>query len=144
MAHVPVSVIVVAYNIPREINRTLHSLSPAYQRDIAAEDYEVLVVDNGSVPPLDREFVASFGANFRLIRIDDAAAFSGHDPKMPKAGAISAHERKKPEGRTKKCPKCHGTWEQFNEAVGRVVPDPFVSRYFIFDDHSTDTKAHKP
>ncbi len=69
-----VSVIVVAYNIPREIGRTLHSLSSAYQRDIAAEDYEVLVLDNGSAPPLDREFVASFGPNFRLIRIDNAAA----------------------------------------------------------------------
>ena len=73
MADVSVSIIVVAYNIPREISRTLHSLSSAYQRDAAAEDYEVLVLDNGSAPPLDREFITSFGPNFRLIRIDNAS-----------------------------------------------------------------------
>ncbi|MBV9065146.1 MAG: glycosyltransferase, partial [Methylobacteriaceae bacterium] len=45
-----ISVIVVVYNIPREAPRTLYSLSAAYQQNIAAEDYEVIVVDNGSTP----------------------------------------------------------------------------------------------
>ena len=43
-----VSVIVVVFNIPREAPRTLYSLSAEYQRDIAADDYEVIVVDDGS------------------------------------------------------------------------------------------------
>ena len=47
------SVVVVVYNIPREAPRTLFSLSADYQRHIAPEDYEVIVVDNGSNPSLD-------------------------------------------------------------------------------------------
>ncbi|WP_168207239.1 glycosyltransferase family A protein [Tardiphaga sp. vice278] len=67
-----VSVVVVVYNIPSQANRTMLSLSAGYQRHVSSEDYEVLVVDNGSTPPLDRATVESCGRNFRLIRIDDA------------------------------------------------------------------------
>jgi hypothetical protein len=72
------SVIVVVYSIPREVPRTLLSLSATYQRDIAAGEYEVIVVDNGSDPALDPEKVASFGDNFRLIRIDPAPPSPAH------------------------------------------------------------------
>src|ERR1700759_1959415 len=72
------SVVVVVYNIPREVPRTLLSLSPSYQRDIACSDYEVIVVDNGSDPALDPEMVASFGDNFRLIHIDPAPSSPAH------------------------------------------------------------------
>lgn len=68
-----VSIVVVVYNIPREAPRTLYSLSAAYQRHVAGDDYEVIVVDNGSTPPVDESFVATFGENFRLIRIDEAS-----------------------------------------------------------------------
>src|SRR3954454_14488128 len=67
-----ISVVVVVYNIPREAPRTLLSLSASYQRDILPDDYEVVVVDNGSDPAVDPEMVAGFGDNFRLIRIDPA------------------------------------------------------------------------
>jgi glycosyltransferase involved in cell wall biosynthesis len=43
-----VSLVVVSYDMARELPRTLHTLSPAYQRDIDPDDYEVIVVDNGS------------------------------------------------------------------------------------------------
>jgi hypothetical protein len=72
------SVIVVVYNIPREVPRTLLSLSATYQRDIAPSDYEVIVVDNGSDPALDAEMVAGFGDNFRLIRVDPAPPSPAH------------------------------------------------------------------
>ena len=49
---VGLSIVVVAHNIPRELPRTLRSLSPQYQRHIDAADYEVLVIDNGSKPPV--------------------------------------------------------------------------------------------
>jgi cellulose synthase/poly-beta-1,6-N-acetylglucosamine synthase-like glycosyltransferase len=42
------SVVVVVYNIPREVARTLLSLSANYQRDIPPGDHEVIVVDNDS------------------------------------------------------------------------------------------------
>jgi hypothetical protein len=45
-----VSVVVVVYTA-REALRTLLSLSAGHQRHIAADDYEVIVVDNGSRLP---------------------------------------------------------------------------------------------
>jgi glycosyltransferase involved in cell wall biosynthesis len=67
-----VSLVVVVYNIPREAPRTLHSLSAAYQRHIGLDDYEIIVVDNGSTPPVDPQLIAGLAGNFRLIRIDQA------------------------------------------------------------------------
>jgi hypothetical protein len=73
-----VSVVVVVHNIPREAPRTLLSLSRRYQRHIDAADYEVIVVDNGSNPPVDRPAVESLGDNFHLIRIDPAPPSPAH------------------------------------------------------------------
>jgi glycosyltransferase involved in cell wall biosynthesis len=64
---------VVVYNMAREAPRTLLSLSAGYQRNIEPDNYEVIVVDNGSNPPLDPQIVAALEGNFRLIRIDDAS-----------------------------------------------------------------------
>lgn len=61
------SVIVVVHNMAREAPRTLYSLSTDYQRDIVADDYEVLVVDNGSQPPLDDSALQKLAGNFRYI-----------------------------------------------------------------------------
>jgi Methyltransferase domain/Glycosyl transferase family 2 len=73
-----VSVVVVIYNIPREAPRTLLSLSAAYQRHIHPDDYEVIVVDNGSTPPLDPKMLEALPGNFRLIRIDPAPPSPAH------------------------------------------------------------------
>jgi glycosyltransferase involved in cell wall biosynthesis len=70
--------VVVAYNIPREAPRTLYSLSAAYQRHIAPDDYEVIVVDNGSDPPLDPQMLAGLQGHFRLIRIESAPPSPAH------------------------------------------------------------------
>src|ERR1700688_4197518 len=69
-----VSVVVVVYNMAREAPRTLRSLATDYQRHIDADDYEVIVVDNGSSPPFDRRALDGLAGNFRLIRIDPAPA----------------------------------------------------------------------
>lgn len=63
------SVVVVVYNMRREAARTLHTLSAAYQRDVSDDDYEVIVVENGSPDPLDAATVAGFGRNFRLVTV---------------------------------------------------------------------------
>ncbi|HVN83392.1 MAG TPA: glycosyltransferase family A protein [Candidatus Binatia bacterium] len=73
-----VSVVVVVYNIPRAAPRTLLSLSASYQRDIDPDDYEVIVVDNGSNPPFDRSAIADLRGNFRLVRIDPAPPSPAH------------------------------------------------------------------
>jgi len=66
-ADVLFSVIVNFYNMPREAARTLTSLTRGYQQGIGALKYEVLCIDNGSTPPLDRDWVEAFGPEFRLI-----------------------------------------------------------------------------
>jgi hypothetical protein len=50
----------------RELPRTLQSLSVPYQRDIAADDFEVIVVDNGSPEPVDPSVLDRFPG--RLLR----------------------------------------------------------------------------
>jgi len=64
------SVVVVLYNMRREAARTLHSLSAAYQQGVSANDYEVHVVENGSVDPVDPSFVRQFGCNFHYHRLE--------------------------------------------------------------------------
>lgn len=66
------SIVLVIYNMAREAPRTLYSLSALYQRDIAAGDYEVIVVDNGSRPPFDHKLLDGLAGNFRLISMDPA------------------------------------------------------------------------
>lgn len=76
--NIDLSVVVVFYNMRREAERTLHSLSRAYQRDIDGLDYEVLVIENGSDPgqELAESFVRSFGPEFRYINLRDDATLS--------------------------------------------------------------------
>jgi glycosyltransferase involved in cell wall biosynthesis len=66
------SVILIAYNMRREITRTQTTLSPSYQRDINSTDYEVLLIDNGSPRPVDRAVVADFGPQFQYHLLADA------------------------------------------------------------------------
>ena len=68
----PLSIVVVAYDIERELPRTLQSLSAGYQRDVDADDYEVIVVDNGSPTPVDESVFAGLDGSFRLLTLDDA------------------------------------------------------------------------
>lgn len=67
------SIIVVVYNMRREAPRTLYSLCSAYQKGIRWDEYEVIVVENGSTEPLTPEQVGAFGANFRYLRIENAS-----------------------------------------------------------------------
>ena len=72
------SVVVVVYNMPREARRTLYSLSVDYQRHIDPDEYEVIVVDNGSDSPIDPKLIEGLTGNFRLIRIDPASPSPAH------------------------------------------------------------------
>jgi hypothetical protein len=66
------SIVVVCYDMQRELPRTLRSLSSQYQQAMNGIDYEVLVVDNGSPVPVDPRSVAAIDSRFRVHRIDDA------------------------------------------------------------------------
>jgi glycosyltransferase involved in cell wall biosynthesis len=69
-----ISVVVVAYDMGRELPRTLASLAPVNQRGVRPDDYEVIVVDNGSPTPVAAEALDEFGRSGRLLRIDPAPA----------------------------------------------------------------------
>ena len=66
------SVILIAYDMAREIPRTLQGLARSYQSIGETLDYEVLLVDNGSPQPLDPASFEHLDVPVRLIRIDDA------------------------------------------------------------------------
>jgi hypothetical protein len=65
------SIVVVVFNMAREAKRTLHSLSPSYQVGVSEREYEVVVVDNGSVPPF--RLPESGPGNVRYFHIDNAS-----------------------------------------------------------------------
>jgi Glycosyltransferase like family 2 len=65
------SIVVVAYDMARELPRTLRTLSPEYQRGVDPSDYEMIVVDNGSPEPVDGMPAVSSGT-VRSARLDPA------------------------------------------------------------------------
>ncbi|MBN0989414.1 CmcI family methyltransferase [Amphritea pacifica] len=64
------SVIVISYNMARELPRTLKSLSPPFQKNISVDDYEIIVVDNGSSDNLDKVMCQAISPNIRFIVTD--------------------------------------------------------------------------
>ena len=68
------SVVIVAYDIARELPRTLRSFSPDYQRGIDGASYELVLVDNGSPDPLDESLLDAFPGRLRAERLDPAPA----------------------------------------------------------------------
>lgn len=69
-----VSMVIVAWNMARELPRTLQSLLPGMQRGVDGLDYELIVVDNGSIPPVE----IPSDPRIRLIRIDQAPPSPAH------------------------------------------------------------------
>ena len=67
------SVILIAYDMAREIPRTLQSLSRNYQESAQGLDYEVLLVDNGSPVPLDESTWINIDVPVRLVVMEDAS-----------------------------------------------------------------------
>ena len=61
------SIIVIAYDMPRQALNTLISLSPAYQQRVDADDYEVIVVENRSARNMDEEAIAALPGQFRYF-----------------------------------------------------------------------------
>ncbi len=57
------SLILVVYKMPRQAINTLYTLSPAYQRDVAEEDYEVIVMENSSSAPMGEAAATQYAGN---------------------------------------------------------------------------------
>ncbi|HWB48096.1 MAG TPA: glycosyltransferase family A protein [Stellaceae bacterium] len=56
------SVVVIGYRMARELPRTLRSLSLAMQRGIKPDQYEIILIDNGSPAPMPLDSFAAYGA----------------------------------------------------------------------------------
>jgi hypothetical protein len=56
----------------RELPRTLCTLAPEYQRGVGRDDYEIVLVDNGSPDPLDELALAAFPGRLRATRVEPA------------------------------------------------------------------------
>ena len=48
-----VSIVLINYNMSRELPKTLFTLEPPYQQHINSEDIEIIIVDNGSSRPIN-------------------------------------------------------------------------------------------
>lgn len=66
------SIIVVAYDMPRQALNTLRSLGSDYQIGVNADDYEVIMVENRSQRNMDADAIARLPGNFRYFLRDEA------------------------------------------------------------------------
>jgi hypothetical protein len=70
---IELSVVVISFNMRREIPRTLRSLSASYQKTIGREQYEVILVDNGSAQPWIHEELAGIDVNLKIVNREENA-----------------------------------------------------------------------
>lgn len=61
------SIVVIAYKMPDQAERTLYSLSPAYQQGVSADDYEVIMVENHSEQLLGQARATQYAENVRYF-----------------------------------------------------------------------------
>lgn len=59
------SLIIIAFDMARELPRTIQSLSPDHQRGVTVDDYELVLVDNGSPESVPFEQLSRWGARIR-------------------------------------------------------------------------------
>ncbi len=62
------SVVVICHEMAEQIENTLFSLLPPYQREVETADYEIILVDNGSKKMLE-ERLQKFAPNLRYVYI---------------------------------------------------------------------------
>ena len=63
------SIIVVGHDMARELPRTVRSLLPPYQRGVAVEDVELIVMDSRSTPPVDPAWFPQ-DAGVQVLRVE--------------------------------------------------------------------------
>ncbi|QGZ96535.1 glycosyltransferase [Terricaulis silvestris] len=68
------SVIIIGYNMARELPRTIRSMSPAMQRGLHDSDYELILLDNGSTQPFDANLLLGLAPNLSIHRVQNPSA----------------------------------------------------------------------
>lgn len=64
-----ITLVIAAYNIPQQIQRTLISCTPYYQ-NIPANELEIIIIDNGSRVPLSKTDFKHFPSVSQVIRVE--------------------------------------------------------------------------
>lgn len=85
-----ISVIVVGFDMSRELPRTVQSLLPPYQIGLQPGDVQIIVADNGSAEPVRRDWFPA-DADVTVLRVDDG----GVSPcrAINRAAALATGER---------------------------------------------------
>ncbi len=65
-----ISVVVVGFDMARELPRTVQSLLPPYQIGMTPGDIQIIVVDNGSAEPVRRDWFRA-DADITVLRVED-------------------------------------------------------------------------
>ena len=73
-----VSVVIVAFDMAREIPRTVTSFLPPYQIGVADDQVEVLVLENGSNTPIPAHVRDTFPESVRVIDVPDPKPSPAH------------------------------------------------------------------
>ncbi len=63
------SIVVIGFDMKRELPRTVLSLLPPYQRGVRQDEVEIIVVDNGSAEPVCRDWFPP-DADIRVVRVE--------------------------------------------------------------------------
>lgn len=66
-----ISIVVIAFDMARELPRTIRSLAPPYQRGLDGVAVELIVVDNGSRAPFDRAACAALHPAIRFLDVEE-------------------------------------------------------------------------
>ncbi len=82
------SIVVVCYEMVAQIKNTLRSLLPPYQRGVETNDYEIILIDNGSAKILDDE-TRIISPNLQYIYIPPNKSSPNPASAMNRAAALS-------------------------------------------------------
>lgn len=65
------SVIIISYNMAREVPRTVQTFLDDYQDGVNAAEIEIIVMENGSKTPINQSIVQSWPDNVRYIEVQN-------------------------------------------------------------------------
>jgi glycosyltransferase involved in cell wall biosynthesis len=82
------SIVVVCYEMAAQIKNTLRSLLPPYQRGVETNDYEIILIDNGSAKILDEE-TRIISPNLRYIYLPPNESSPNPASAMNRAAALA-------------------------------------------------------
>ena len=66
------TIVICAYNMARELPRTILTLAAGCQRELGDLSYEIVVIDHGSADPIDASDLVPFASNVSVLRVDSA------------------------------------------------------------------------